>query len=280
MSKRFFLFFCMIVVGFGFSQQVSGDSLVKMLEMAKLFYNNGEYENAIKQLEDALQYLKQLNQSEQVEAYKYLAFSYVAFGDKEKAKDQFKKALLLEPKLELDPATVSPKIIKVFEEAKAEMGAVITKPPTTQPPAKPVKPVVQPVKVSTGGALVRSCCLPGWGQMYKGQSTKGRNLMIATAILLPTELISTSIQDVKHQKYLDIEPGNEVEMDRAYKEYRLWYNIAAVSWFSYIGLYLYNIYDVLTTKPAIKSSMNRFDKGFYCSLTEDYFRFGYSIKIE
>ncbi|MGQ9701604.1 MAG: hypothetical protein ACUVQT_04020 [bacterium] len=183
-------------------------------------------------------------------------------------------------KLELDPATVSPKIIKVFEEAKAEMGAVITKPPTTQPPAKPVKPVVQPVKVSTGGALVRSCCLPGWGQMYKGQSTKGRNLMIATAILLPTELISTSIQDVKHQKYLDIEPGNEVEMDRAYKEYRLWYNIAAVSWFSYIGLYLYNIYDVLTTKPAIKSSMNRFDKGFYCSLTEDYFRFGYSIKIE
>ncbi|MGQ9701605.1 MAG: tetratricopeptide repeat protein [bacterium] len=99
MSKRFFLFFCMIVVGFGFSQQVSGDSLVKMLEMAKLFYNNGEYENAIKQLEDALQYLKQLNQSEQVEAYKYLAFSYVAFGDKEKAKDQFKKALLLEPKI-------------------------------------------------------------------------------------------------------------------------------------------------------------------------------------
>lgn len=279
MSKRFILFFCIIIVGFGFSQQVSGDSLVRMLELAKLYYNNGEYENAIKQLENALQYLKQLNQSEQVEAYKYLAFSYVAFGDKEKAKDQFKKALLLEPKLELDPATVSPKIIKVFEEAKAEMAAVITKPPTAPPPAKPVKPVVKPAEVSTGGALVRSCCLPGWGQMYKGQSSKGRNLMIATAILLPTALISTSIQNDKHQKYLDIEPGNKDELDRAYKEYRLWYNISAITWFTYLGLYAYNIYDVITNKPTTKSSMNQLDKGFYWSLNRDYFQIGYNFRI-
>ncbi len=280
MLKKFTIVLCAVFVGFSFSQQVSGDSLLKMLEKAKLYYNNGEYENAIKQLEDALQYLKQLNQTEQVEAYKYLAFSYVAFGDKERAKEQFKKALLLDPKLELDPATVSPKIIKVFEEAKAEMAAVTPKPPTVQPPAKPTKPVVQPAQVSTTGALIRSCCLPGWGQMYKGESSKGKKLMIATAILLPTAVISSSIQEVKHQKYLDIEPGNEIEMDQAYKEYRLWYNIAAISWGSYFVLYVYNIYDVLTAKPVTKSSMNRFDKGFYCSLNKDYLQIGYNFRIK
>ncbi len=280
MLKKFSIILCAVFVGFSFSQQVSGDSLLKMLEKAKLYYNNGEYENAIKQLEDALQYLKQLNQTEQVEAYKYLAFSYVAFGDKERAKEQFKKALMLDPKLELDPATVSPKIIKVFEEAKAEMVLVTPKPPTVQPPAKPTKPVVQPAQVSTTGALLRSCCLPGWGQMYKGESSKGKKLMIATAILLPTAVISSSIQEVKHKKYLDIEPGNEDEMDQAYKEYRLWYNIAAISWGSYFVLYVYNIYDVLTAKPVTKSSMNIFDKGFYCSLNKDYFQIGYNFAIK
>lgn len=280
MIKKLFIFLCAVFVGFCFSQQVSGDSLLKLLEKAKLYYNNGEYENAIKQLEDALQYLKQLNQTEQVEAYKYLAFSYVAFGDKERAKEQFKKALLLDPKLELDPATVSPKIIKVFEEAKAEMAVVTPKPPTVQPPAKPTKPVVQPAQVSTTGALLRSCCLPGWGQMYKGESSKGKKLMIATAILLPTAVISTSIQDVKHQKYLEVEPGNKDAMDQAYKEYKLWYNIAAISWGSYFVLYVYNIYDVLMAKPVTKSSMNRFDKGFYCSLNKDYFQIGYNFGIK
>ncbi|MEO0185077.1 MAG: tetratricopeptide repeat protein [candidate division WOR-3 bacterium] len=281
MLKQICLSLCIVLVGFSFSQQVSGDSLLKMLEKAKLFYNNGEYENAIKQLEDALQYLKQLNQSEQVEAYKYLAFSYVAFGDKERAKEQFKKALLLDPKLELDPATVSPKIIKVFEEAKAEMATVTPKPPPVQPPpTKPTKPVVQPAEVSATGALMRSCCLPGWGQMYKGESSKGKKLMIATAVLLPTAVISTTIQEKKHQKYLDIEPGNEDEMDQAYREYKLWYNITAFSWLTFAGLYFYNLYDVIFTKPATKSSMINFDNGFYCNLTNDYLQFGYKKGIK
>jgi tetratricopeptide (TPR) repeat protein len=260
---------------------VSGDSLLKMLEKAKLYYNNGEYESAITQLENALQYLKQLNQNEQVEAYKYLAFSYVAFGDREKAKEQFKRALDLDPKLELDPATVSPKIIKVFEEANAEMVTIQPPPaPVQQPVTKPTKPIEKPSQVSTTGALARSCCLPGWGQMYKGENSKGKKLMIAAAITLPTCLIATSIQDVKHQKYLDTEPGNEDEMDRAYKEYRTWYNITAISWLAFIGVYAYNIYDVVFTKAAVKSSMNSRDTGFYCQLTNNYFQIGYKVQIK
>ncbi|MGB9720485.1 MAG: tetratricopeptide repeat protein [bacterium] len=279
MLNKIFVLFSAVLISLVYGQQVSGDSLLKLLESAKFYYNNGEYESAIKQLENALQYLKQLNQNEQVEAYKYLAFSYVAFGDKDKAKEQFKKALRLDPKLELDPATVSPKIIKVFEEAKAEMITIVEPPPAQPPSPKPTKPEVRPAGVSTTGALVRSCCLPGWGQMYRGESSKGKKLMIATAILLPTSLIATSIQNVKHDNYLDIEPGNEDEMNRAYREYRIWYNITAFSWFAYLGLYAYNIYDVIVTKPRIKSSMNVNDKGFYCRSTSNYFQFGYNVQI-
>ncbi len=281
MLRKCSIFLSIISISLSLGQSVSGDSLLKMLEKAKLHYNNGEYESAITQLENALQYLKQLNQNEQVEAYKYLAFSYVAFGDREKAKEQFKRALDLDPKLELDPATVSPKIIKVFEEAKAEMVTIQPPPaPVQQPVTKPTKPIEKPSQMSTTGALARSCCLPGWGQMYKGENSKGKKLMIATAITLPTCLIATSIQEVKHQKYLDIEPGNEDEMDRAYREYRTWYNIAAISWLGFIGVYAYNIYDVVSTKSVVKSSMNSRDKGFYCQLTNKYFQIGYNARIK
>ncbi|MCX7994281.1 MAG: tetratricopeptide repeat protein [candidate division WOR-3 bacterium] len=275
MLKKFILlaFFCSLGTG----QQVTGDSLLKMLDRAKVYYNNGEYENAIKQLEVALQYLKQLNQNEQVEAYKYLAFSYVAFGNKEKAKEQFKKALSLDPKLELDPATVSPKIIKVFEEAKAEMVPVVS--PPAPPSPKPVQPAVQSKSVSISGALLRSCCLPGWGQLYKGESSKGKKMAIAAVVLFPTTLLATSIQNARHEDYLNVEPGNEDEMDRAYNEYRLWYNISAICWLSYLGLYGYNIYDVLTSKPGIKSSMLE-EKNFYCIPDYEGIQFGYNFKIK
>ncbi len=282
MIRKLFLFLFVISVGFAFSQQVTGDSLLKMLEKAKNYYNSGEYENAIAQLESALMYLKQLSKNEQVEAYKYLGFSYVAFGDKERAKEQFKKVIALEPKLELDPATVSPKIIKVFEEAKAEM--TITPAPQPEPvqpkPVKPVEPVAQQTEVNAAAATLRSCCLPGWGQMYKGENSKGKKMMIATAVLLPTTVIAISLQNAKHERYLEIEPGDEDAMEQTYREYKMWYNVSAIFLVTYTGFYLYNIYDVIASKPKVKSSMNMPDHGFYCQFTKDRLQLGFKYRVE
>jgi tetratricopeptide (TPR) repeat protein len=229
------------MLGVSFAQQVSADSLELMLERAKTFYNSGEYEHAISELEKALQYLKQLEEGDQVEAYKYLAFSYVAFGDKAKAKEQFKKALVLEPSLTLDPATVSPKIIKVFEEAKSEMEIVS---PTT-PVVEPTKPPVAKQEVSTSGAMMRSCCIPGWGQMYKGHSSKGKKIMIASGITFGASL----------------------------------YNIASINLVMFGIVYVYNIYDAVFTKPATGSSMIDLNKGIYFTPDKSSFQIGYNISF-
>jgi len=262
--------------GLSFAQPILEDSLGGMLEQAKEYYNNGEYEYAISELEKALQYLNQLKQSDLVEAYKYLAFSYVAFGDQLKAKDQFRKALALDPQLELDPTTVSPKIIKVFEEAKSEM-----------PPAPPPPPVEEPTKpavakkevVSRLGATMRSCCLPGLGQMYKGQGSKGKIIMIASGLTFSTALISLIMREAAHQEYLDVEPGNIDEIDEKYKSFKLWHNASALTSAVFIGIYLYNIYDVLFTNGKIESSMINTDKGFYCEPSLDRIQIGYRMNF-
>jgi tetratricopeptide (TPR) repeat protein len=272
MSKKIWLVLATFFVGIALAQQVSEDSLEHMLQRAKLHYNNGEYELAINELETALQYLKQLESVDQVEAYKYFAFSYVALGNKEKAKELFKTALTLNPALILDPATVSPKIIKVFEEAKAEMKLEPT----------PVEPVIPPKKhgVSKTSALMRSCCVPGWGQMYKGHSGKGKKIMIASGITLGASIFSFVKRESAHNTYLDIEPGApQSEFDDAYDKYKTWHNIAVFSVALFGGVYAYNIYDVFFSKPTAGFSKHDADDGFHCQPGVDRIKVGYKMSF-
>jgi len=263
-------------VGMLTAQEMPEDSLVLMLEAAKLYYNSGEYENAIDELENALQYLKQLEQGDQVEAYKYLAFSYVAFGDNEKAKVQFKKALMLKPDLELDPAIVSPKIIKVFEEAKSEMGKIPEPPPVIEPEPEPPSAIRRP---SMFGALWRSCLLPGWGQKYKGESKKGSQLMIAAGVTFGVSAVSITLMEVSHSAYLDVPPSNVNEMNSKYKMYRFWTNASFFSAVSFGVIYLYNIYDAAFKRTRVKYSLYDTRTGPDVSIGVEKIRVGYKISF-
>jgi tetratricopeptide (TPR) repeat protein len=265
------LLFGFMIVQLGFSQSVTADSLESMLGRAKTFYYNGEYEYAIRELENAMRYLEQLKQVDQVEAYKYLAFSYVAFGDLTKAKAQFKKALKLNPELELDPATVSPKIIKVFEEAKGEMA--------TAPPEQPAEPTTT-AKAEPGNfdATIRSCCVGGWGQMYRGETSKGRKLMIAWGTTLGATLVSWIITSNREDEYKSLQYQDEPYED-AYNKYKLWYNIAWVNTAIFAGVHAFNLYDIIFRKPRTSTSMSGFDRGFICEASRDYIKLGYRVKF-
>ncbi len=268
-----------VMIGVGIAQSVSSDSLAVMLERAKGYYNSGEYEEAIKELEDALQFLKQLKQVDQVEAYKYLAFSYVAFGDNVKAKEQFKKAIALNPQLELDPASVSPKIIKVFEEARSEMG---TSPaPPVKPPISPVKPPSEPPvrSVSKFHATMRSCFVPGWGQMYKGHKAKGTFIMISSGTALGLGIVAAVITEKKHEDYLNAEPWDYDALDRTWKAYNRWHNITGLCFLTLGCVYAYNMFDVLTSRPVTAWSRLDDKSGIGVALEPNAIRIGYQFEF-
>lgn len=263
----------LIALGAGFTQSVTQDSLEIMLGKAKNYYYDGEYQLAISELENALKYLKQLKQTDQVEAYKYLAFSYVAFGDQAKAKEQFKKALMLNPELVLDPATVSPKIIKVFEEAKAEMAV--------SPVTEPVEPTPQVVREEPRGfdATIRSCCVGGWGQMYRGEKSKGRNMMIAWGVTGGITLGTWIVASKKGQDYQNLRSINPSNYDDAYEQYKLWLNISAASTIVFLGVHAYNLFDIVFRKPKIRTSMTDLEPGFLCEAAPDRVKIGYNLKF-
>jgi tetratricopeptide (TPR) repeat protein len=265
------LLFGCLVVQMGVSQTVTQDSLETMLGRAKTHYYNGEYENAITELEKALLYLRQLKRTDQVEAYKYLAFSYVAFGNRIKAKEQFRKALVLDPELELDPATVSPKIIKVFEETKAEMAAA---------PVEPSEPTPTVYRGERRGfdATIRSCCVGGWGQMYRGESSKGKKMMLAWGTTLGATVVSWIIASNREEEYLNLR-AHDAPYDDAYNKYKIWYNIAWVNTGIFLGVHAYNLYDIIFREPSTRTSMSEFDRGFICEASKNYIKLGYEVKF-
>jgi protein TonB len=82
-------------------------------------YYNGEYEQTIEVL-SALD-LDNLTEGQQLECYKYRAFSYIALGDTENARGDLKSLLAIDPSHRFDPEMVSPKLVEQLGSARGEL---------------------------------------------------------------------------------------------------------------------------------------------------------------
>jgi Tfp pilus assembly protein PilF len=65
-------------------------------------YDEGKYPDAVKNLQSALD--QGLSVSDQVMAHKYLAFTHCVSGKERLCREEFRKALDINPNLELEPA--------------------------------------------------------------------------------------------------------------------------------------------------------------------------------
>jgi tetratricopeptide (TPR) repeat protein len=99
-------------------------------------YEEGNYKDAARLLQDAL--TRGLpDRGSQIEAHKYLAFIYCMSGRNKECTDEFKKALALDPKFELQPSEAGhPLWGPVFSSLKGEKATPSSVAPVT-PAAKP-----------------------------------------------------------------------------------------------------------------------------------------------
>jgi Tfp pilus assembly protein PilF len=81
-------------------------------------YNEGKFPDAVRNLQSALD--QGLSVSDQIRAHKYLAFTHCVSGKERLCREEFRKALDINPKLELEPAEVEhPTWGRVFRDVKA-----------------------------------------------------------------------------------------------------------------------------------------------------------------
>jgi hypothetical protein len=101
-------------------------SLERDLDQAKLLYRDGRLDEAVASLRDVIDQLNKLRDQENrtthlAEAHLYLGLAYFAVRDESAALQNFRQVAALDPGRRLDPEIYSPRVISLFDRARAEV---------------------------------------------------------------------------------------------------------------------------------------------------------------
>jgi hypothetical protein len=147
------------------------------------------------------------------------------------------------------------------------------------PVAEPTEPVTRMTEEEISGfdATIRSCCVGGWGQMHRGERSKGKKMMIAWGVTGSATLVTWIIAGKKENDYQELRSIRPEDYDDAYEQYKLWVNIAAANTIVFLGVHAYNLFDIIFRKPSTSTSMLESDRGFICEANLDRVKIGYNV---
>jgi len=198
-------------------------------------YNQGQYQQAVSKIDEILSNNSNIPDSTLIKLYSYQAFSYVALDDRDRALTAFRYLLILNPKIELDPRFVSPKIIGIFEESKRIRGDSIQMTPS------PFININKLKSQSNKNRALRSLLYPGLGQLYQHKKTKGYMFLgIETASIIGL-VTSHLLTNQAHNKYLDAQLPDDI--DNKYDNYKFWYQTRIGFTISSVGIWILNYVD-------------------------------------
>src|SRR5215213_2451667 len=143
------------VTGVGAAASVQQDEFDHDLDRAKLLYSEGHFDEAVTSLRVVLVRLQELGdlqrrQGRLADAHLLLGLAHLAMRQESDALEQFRQVLVLDDTRLLDPEVFAPRVVALFERARAEV---------LQGRAKPLAPV-QPAAASPSPATDLTPSLP------------------------------------------------------------------------------------------------------------------------
>lgn len=152
---------------------------------------------------------------ELVDVHTVAGLILISRNDRPGARSHFAAALSLDPDLTLDPLFASPEVVTFFETVKRESASS----PSAQPP--PVRYI--PVEDPRAGAALRSMLIPGWGQMYKGQQTKGALMMGVWGLAATGTVASHFIRNNREDRY--VAETDPLAVSDRFDDFNRWHRI-------------------------------------------------------
>lgn len=210
------------------------------LKSVSLLYDQGRYRQAADSAAAALADSGELDGETVSYLMTYRSFSLVALGREAEAEEEFLKLLALQPKLELNPEFVSPKIIEVFKRAKARTAA--------QPSVRKQEDasLFAKARPSKAQALWRSMLWPGWGQRHRGSRLKASVLQGASLGALGAWGVLELGTSRARRDYLDETEPTQIQA--SYDSYNSWYRARNLAVNCVVAIWLYNLVDVMMTE--------------------------------
>jgi tetratricopeptide (TPR) repeat protein len=189
-------------------------------DTAARYYNAKQYDQAISYYNQAL-----ASNPNDAKAWQGLGNCYYAKQDKPKAVEAYKKAVQLNP----SNTALQAFLVKLSPEAAESAGVAVK---------YGSRDWFQP--------LWRSAVLPGWGQFYNGQGTKGGILMAVDLVLLGGTVGTYMVGDGARQKYLGLDAtASQADFDAAYGT---WDSMANLNHIFYVGfgvVYAFTLVDAV-----------------------------------
>ena len=173
----------------------STEDVAAELRRAKNEYAYGNYDTAAKLLRGLLDPPRLFTDAQLIEARRYLGLSLYLLDEEAGAIEQFTQLLYLSPDYELDPFTVAPPIIELFEAVRtkheAELDHIRTRLAKTQRERHPEANLKTTVTITRTIQSEWATFLPfGVGQFQNGDTAWGVGFAVAEATLLAINISS------------------------------------------------------------------------------------------
>lgn len=230
---------------------VSADTVSTRLDA---LYKNFEYDSL------EIYALKTLNTSDSLDVstmanlYKYLGLIYIIGGRETLGKRYFGEWLKTDHSGYIDSFNYPPEIVRVFMEVKADMEK------------SEVKQVLLPPERRLIGFTdaAKSLTVPGWGQIIKGERTKGLLLFGGQSIALTMLIVSShNFTLSEHAYHMETNPDN---FDKLYNRASNWNYALWASALTSTGIYIFTQTDFFLV-PPIKNGTSKMSIGIFPSQT-------------
>jgi tetratricopeptide (TPR) repeat protein len=195
---------------------------------ASKFYAGGQYDQAIQQYNAAI-----AADPNNGKAYQALGNCFYSLKDKDRAVAAYRRALLIQPN---NPALKAFLARYAPEAAQAAGVSVGTTPPDWEQPAW------------------RSAILPGWGQAYNGEPSRGYTIGGVTIAALLGTVITYVIGSNARNSYNTMGQATQAKYDTAYNTWNEMANANHVLALGTLALYTFNIADaIMGAKPGTEA---------------------------
>jgi hypothetical protein len=219
--------------------QSSTDSVLVMVES---LYASGAYANAELEARRLMEH-PLLSDSVHVLAEQWIAFALVAQGKPILAKEHFTRILRRRPEHELDPVFTSPKILVVFNEARAAVRA--RRGSEIDSSSIRLVPDSHPI-------TFRAMLFPGWEQLHQGRTTKGAIFFGAGVATIGTGIVMEFLRSSARNNYLSASTTDEIES--RYQTYDRYYKAETFAFVAFAVVYLASEIDVFTSDSPVSLS--------------------------
>ncbi|KAF0151617.1 MAG: Tetratricopeptide TPR2 repeat protein [Ignavibacteria bacterium] len=207
----------------------------------KLCYEEYDYEKVI-QLSNELINNTELDDSTRIDLFFMRGISLYALGNENLARVNFENILKIRKTYTPDVRKVSPKILLIFNEVKAEFIRQNPMQATTPEDIAKIISLAAERESKIKNAAVKNIFIPGWGHFSKGSATKGMILGgLSTANLAAMVYF---IFDTNNKQAVYLKETNKLFVESKYSSYNSAYKVRNSLILSYAALWVYSQIDL------------------------------------